>query len=699
MANVLTLEEELANQELAPSSSKFKLGRNQKQPSKKQIDIENNIGVETSNKKEDAKFKPKTNNRDRLTADATSILEYNLRKTPQYKIYDQQLILLTEELKQYKKSGDVEKIEACKNLIREVSAARKRIAQVFKSSNAKSNYSPEELKILYRNSPELQSMNKRQKELAQLIKENTPTWFAHEIRVYRKQLKLQEQAAGIAKESGSNSEVEDLDDYLMNDESQQEAEDFTEDIPADATLTELENSYFEFCEKVGNIIGETAMVVDSMKVNNILLALREALDPAKLEELKDESMKVKMQISQMRQKISGQVNIADVMFEIFDFDTEEKVPKEILAASSIPLVKSIAYNVVSKSGQLDDLDDAVSFGLLGLTVAINKWYECQKMIDSPLTFQGFADTYIVGSIRRGLLAMLPSGMSGSQYATMLTRQKQKIETFLKFNPEFKDFNREMVESLLMNFDPTNAPLMIDNESKISDIVGGEDGGESDIWANTIVDQSNSADSKIMYENLISSIKKLMNLFETETDKQTGVKRITKRKLFDKYDLRLFMMYFGLEYKVQKSDESKNGSLNAYYTQKEMGEELVEMYHADGRKAGKSDSFTSSAISTRISTMLNKIKLALDENPDLKLGFDYIRMNWEAHRSDMELLSNQREELGMKIERDDLREIYADDEEAMNVQLTDGKRLGDVFEISDTNPLEQEIGAIFDELYT
>jgi hypothetical protein len=83
---------------------------------------------------------------------------------------------------------------------------------------------------------------------------------------------------------------------------------------------------------------------------------------------------------------------------------------------------------------------------------------------------------------------------------------------------------------------------------------------------------------------------------------------------------------------------------------------------------------------------------VEENPNEKSG------NWRLNNPDLlRKLSNNREEINMKIDRDELREIYSDDENALNRQLSDGKRLSDTFQISETNPLDDEIASMFADI--
>lgn len=686
MSNVLTLEQELELKEIKndsvtkrnPRVGKVAADDDEAIEKARKKEAAKNIKITKYQAGEDEKKSNSVNNNDRLNNDAISKLNYYLRKTPHFQIIDKQISVLQEERLVYKANGSTDNVSKCDQILKELIEKRSQIKSIFRTGNSNKEKDKEAVKEKFRNSEKLAVLIQKQKELQKSIEKLTPSWWIKKLDNYRKQIKLKDELSSITEP------VDDLDVIL--------------DTNKKIIVTDLYQDYYNFCGEIADILDLATDEIVEMKLGTLRKMLNETLDDSS--ELKDELNRTKMVISSEREILSGGTNLTDIVFEIFDFKSDEddvlgSQTREIIASAYIGLVKSIAYNMTAKLGiQKYFEDDAVSYGLLGLTVAINKWYSLQKSADSALSFKGFANQYISMNIQRGLYEIQSGGdASGSTIATLATKSKQKIENFIKYNPEFADFDKTLLNNILAGYDGTDAPLDIVKESDYVHSVGGEE-GDGDIWANATVSNDSTSDyveAKIEYENLLKSIKELLNLFETKVDKNTGIKKITGRKMFDKYDRKLFMMYFGLEFKRQKTA----GSKDALYTQEEMGLELQAMYAADGINK----TFSQASLSGkdgRIAVLLNKIKSAMEHNPKLKSGFEYLYNYWLENVENMNLMSNNREEIGMRNDRDELREIYSNNEAELNRQLSDGKKLSEVFQISDTNPLDDEIASLFDE---
>jgi hypothetical protein len=659
--DVLTLEEELERSSGAINAIKSKkTGETVKKVVKKTDDDEGSS--------------------DRLSADANNKLNYYLKRTPQFKTLQSQIDAVRTEWNQYKKSGNAEAVEKCERLMEELSVKRTRIRSIFKLNQdpaANAGKKKEEIYEKFKNSDELQDLLKEQKELIDEIKSKTPSVLINKINEFRKAIELKK---------GINGElIEDFDTVIDSNKKL---------VIAD----QLEQDYYDYCGHIADIIDSTVEDVMEMSPNKILNDLKRVLEDTA--ELKDRLSENKMKVSTLRDQLASGTNLTDIVFEIFDFKAKDETgdaPREILVSASIPLVKSIAYNICSKLGQQNKIQDAISYGLLGLTVAVNKWYSIQKMSDSALSFKGFANSYIAGTVQRGILELKGAGTaSGSTLATIATQNKKKIENFIKYNPEFEDMDKKVLAEMLSGYDDKAQPLNMVSESDYVGAITGDDGDSADAWASSIRDNMSMHDfveGKIEYERLLKSISELLNLFETKKDPKTGIKSVTQKKLFNKYDRKLFMMYFGLEHKRQKINITPGSEANNNYTQSEMGEELAAMYMADGI----TKTFSQASLSGkdgRIAVMLNKIKMAINEEPKLKAGFEYLFHYWQHNSEHMNTFSNNREEIGMAFERQELREIYGDNSSEMNRQLSDGKKLSDVFDISDTNPLDSDIANLF-----
>lgn len=645
---------------------------------------------------------------DKLGYDANNKLNYYLKKMPQWQILEKQINILKEELDVYKKNGSAENYQKTKDMIVELTINRTELKNIFKNGNTSSEKSKakrDELNTKIKNSEVINSLLVTKKELLKELKNSTTSWWVSELKSYRTRLSM----LAINK-----NKVVDFDDIV--DETEQK-------------MLPVEQEYIDFCGRIADIIFWDINEVMDGTVQNIKRALESRLDNT--EEIKEKLDVINAKISAEKDALSDSIKLTDMLFNVFDFadESQEKEPKEILILSNINYVKSIAYNICVKFKALNKMDDAVSAGLLGLTVAVNSWYVKQSLQDSPLSFKGFSSLHIYGAIQRELLGLDANGTeSGSSKATVNTHNKQKINNFLKDNPQYEGVDKSILIDLLASYDDKDTDgkkintgvktiSNVTTESEYSNVISDEEGDSSEIWANAASSDDNIEElleGKMEYEKMLKSISDLLNLFETKTDNKTGLLSITNKKLFDKYDKKIFMMYFGLQHKIEKElDKNGNNVTRNEYTQEEIADELFYMMKADGLAVN--EPFSQPAINYRITKILTKIKSAMEFNPELKMGFEYFinikksdgnveenpnekSGNWRLNNPDLlRKLSNNREEINMKIDRDELREIYSDDENALNRQLSDGKRLSDTFQISETNPLDDEIASMFADI--
>jgi hypothetical protein len=244
---------------------------------------------------------------------------------------------------------------------------------------------------------------------------------------------------------------------------------------------------------------------------------------------------------------------------------------------------------------------------------------------------------------------------------------------------------------------SDKPLNMVSETDYNATIGGDD-GEVDMWSLSSYDKDeyDPIEAKDNYVRLIKSISELMELFDSKVDGD-GVISHTNKKLFDKYDRKIFLMNFGIDYKRDRDDDGKMKTRNLY-TQEEMCLEIEAMFRVDGQigKDGKPKTMSQPGLNYRISQIMKKIKSAMDFNPKLKTGFEYLYNYWMFNQEALNDMSNYREEIGMSLDRAELKEIYSDNEQQLNRQLTDGKRLSDVFEITADNPFDDEISEMFNE---
>lgn len=646
-----------------------------------------------------------------LLSDANTTLEIHLKKTPQFKVLNEQLNLLKLERINYKKIGDDENIKKTELLIKLLSDKRVEYRNIFKNRNYKKEKEENVQKLA--DSPELKVLYAKKKELQENLKLVTPRWYVNRIVEYREQLSLRGE---YITDNFDTPEVvdflEDLDSPDLSNKQIEEDMNFSVKISEEDDKSLLQD-YTDFCGRVSRIINdfvnsyETELQKTSTQdimdiTSNKLVTILGRVFGQKSKAIKEELTRIQIEASQERDAVSGVNNVTDIIFETFDISSEEKAPKEILASTNIPLVMGIAKNICGKYNCFDKYDDAVSYGLLGLTVAINKWYQLQQLQDSALSFRGFSNIYISTTIQKGLLELQSGGtISGNRMADIYSRNNTKLKSFIEYNPEFKDWDKDTLRDLVCGLDDDKVSI-----STQSDIIGAassnDETDDADIWANMGVSKNtyneNYVDCKIEYENLIKSLKFLLGLFKSKTNTITGEKENTSKKLFDKYDLEIFLLYFGFKTKPFATEETKTGATKNYYNLTEICKYMEEFYAKDGIQK----TFTNGALKDnrpghigRIDLIIKKLQNALVEYPQIKAGLEFTFNYINTHKEEMDYFSNNMEEIGTTLEHNAIAEEYSEDEEILTKQLANGKRLSDIIALSEENPFNADIASFFD----
>lgn len=680
---------------------------------------------------------------DRLLRDANNVLEVRLKRTPQYKVLSKQIEILKEERLNYKKIGDEANQLKCELLIKDVTEKMTGFRKIFKGTN-QSSEDKKKLNEKISNSEEIKELNKERKELKKKVDMTKPMWWVNRMKNYRDQIELRDNLSEYYPE---DSEVEDLSDEEIEnlgikidneivtvEENEEMIEQLTKESDQDlmteyeslcGTITRMINNWInenpDFIEAQEKLIEEKLADGKKASRNNLLhkVSIQEIIDiplnklrtylnivlnkdRKALQEKLDE---VNVKLSLERSKLSGKNEITDILFEIFDYNEEEEVPKEILVASKIPLIKKIAYNFCSKYGMLEELDDAISYGLLGLTNVVNKWYTSQKMLNSALSIDGLISIEVPFTIQKGLLELTGGGViSGTNKATLFSKVNKKQKDFIKYNPEFKNLDKDFLNEILAGYD-TDTNIVVNSASEITSNVGvgSDEEQDADIWANMNADKSSDIseelDGRIQYQALLDSLKKIFSLFDYREKDGEFIQK-NNRKMFDKYDRRIFMMYFGFETKsyADKDINKRTGVVRNTYTLKEIAEEVQSMMRADGYI---DKTFTIGALTDsrpghegRLTRIIMKLKGLAKTNPEIYQGLAYIYKYYQEHKGVMDKLSDSREELVTKIDRDELREIYADIPQKLNQTMADGTKLSDIVEVSENNPLDEESVDVF-----
>lgn len=611
---------------------------------------------------------------DKLGRNVRDKLDAYLKRNPKYNIIKNQYAILIAEAETYRRNKSTENYEKTMELADDLKTKLVDIRKVFRgSTSTESKKQSDTNRELINNSAEIKALNAERKELDLAISENSPSHISTKIRDLRKLILINEES--VDRLSGDD-EVMDFDDLLSS----------TSTFTDMKKLDNLNQDYYNLCGKVADLIDLTVDEVMNMSHSGIMKELHLVLDNSELIERRKEVSEL---LNYEKEKLSTTKTIVHFMHEMFEFknlseaDTERA--KELLALTSIPFVRGVAYKICLQNSALHKLDHAVSAGLFGLSQAINSWLMTQLANpDKPLLFTTYSMKWVKPLIQKSLYELTSGGnKSGSTAANNHHFNKKLMENFLKYNPEFKELNPDIVKSLLDGY--LDDTITITSQS---DLAIDDEGNQSEMWTNLAIEESDFGaieEAKIEYERLINSIKMLLDLFEDYTDRTSSV--FQKKKLFNKYERKLFMMYFGLEYKKDKIVGDNVNKINAYYTQEEMAAELSAMYRANGDiKNANYKQENLAGKKGKIAKLLQKIKIAIESNTELKMAFEYLYRYFQENNVQLEILSNAREEIDMKIERDELREIFSDNDVILNKQLSDGKKLSDLFEISDNNIL-------------
>ncbi len=619
-----------------------------------------------------AAMNPANGNKKRLFNDTKNILEYYSKKIPDISVIDKQIKVLELEMENYKKVGLKDKAQLCKESIYQLKHKRKNIKIKFTNGeNQKNKKSPEEIdKLLSEDEVYVELLNKK-KQFLKEIELNSPSKL---VKIYKS-----------AKENYLN-----VIGVLDSDE------------PSD-----VEQEFIEISKIISEKLNMTVADLTSYTYSQIQTMLNDVLDYQAHKERLDD---VNLMINKRKSKVLDSYSTEDILFEIFDYsedDTEGKIPKDVLVSTNMGKVQRMVASLCYKSNMMHNYDDALSGGLMGLTVAVNAWYDKQKPSDSALRFSDFFGLYVYNYAQRALY-QITSGGSGSTAANYIHFRKvrkadmeKRVNEYIKANPEMADVKTELIENLLTqeeidkNISKTLNPI---SETDYNAVIGGDD-GDADMWNLSNYGKKNFTSEELLdgqktYNKLLQSIHGLMNLFDV-SDNNGTVKINKNRKLMDIYDRQIFLMKLGLDYKKTRSevDNSDKPSTTEGYTWAEIADEIVRMKQNNGATNVK---MSASAVLARWDRIIKKLKIAIEHNPKLKSGLEYMLNYIDNNKELIEKLSNDREEISIAMERQKLVDNYKSDPEIMDIEMLDGKRLGDDYDVSQDNVFNYRLNS-FDQL--
>lgn len=588
---------------------------------------------------------------DPLLKDARESLNFYLKRIPSYNSMEAQKKIIEAEMNIYKKKGDTEKQQQCVEILRSLNEKTINLKELFVPiEGVKLREKIKDNNERIKASPKLKELREKEKEIKASLDKNSSSKIVDNLSALRKLMKI------------DDNNIIDVDQFFTNSDSL------------------VYTNYNKALEEISDITGFTPDELDEMSISEIRTYLRENLKDT-ITENNVELKLIRAEMQAERDLLSGSISMTSILDSIYDVRNEKdaKATKDILASTHIGMVKSIAYTACNTLGLkgFDYYDDTIGAGLLALTVAINGFLSLKKENPSAsLSFKGWARVNVTNAIKRELYSMQSGGrVSGERIADMKTREKRKIDIFLDNYPVYRDFDRELVKEIVLaseseanerKYANTNDISLIVTESEIK--AGGESADDgADIWAN--VNSDNSVDMIEAGSEYGELVKNIAELIEG----------------FDKYEKKLFMMYFGFEKKIDQSDTSKSKVSNNY-TQEEIGKELYEYYVSQGVKPPKvtGGAYSQPAITYKIQMIIKKIIKVTDEKPKLKAGLEYLTTYWMQNSEALNSLSNDREEFGMSFERNKLRNDFVGDEDVFNMPLSDGKTLNDEFDVSQKN---------------
>lgn len=647
--------EDFFNKNSDPITRKVRVGKTLKE----QIKISLNNVIENS----PSKIKSVQNPAESLTTHANNILKNYIYNTPEYKSITEQIIECKKLIVKFTYYDCNNRLEYYKEKFAELKEQRKQFDNILNSNNyykstSKNNQNSVNIKSSIEKDVYLIAFKQKEAILHSQLQQSSPYYLVEKMRVFREQLNLRNIYGKVI--------IEDFDDIFNNVDmtldysltEQELSEERISDVMVSFTYPEDEiidivkksdniliEKYDECCKYIGKIINITYRDIADMPLGTIFSNLKKTL-ASKDEKLIEEYEYVRLMIMNRMSEIYSEANnekftVSELVFNNFSVLTPdgERKAKELLASSSIKTVKGIAYRICSKYKNLEKYDDAISYGLVGLTLAINKYIEMQKsQPDQCINFKTLINSFISSTIKTGFVEMSSMGTASTSH---IQRQNmilnKRVKNFIKFNPEYANADKDELRDMLAEDDNFMSDIRITYESQFNVMMeNSTEENANEIWDIVCKSKENLmafTESKSDHRILMTSIKKMLNLFEPSYENSAFS---VGKKLFDKYDSRLFEMSFGFDYKRSSGDTKSNGSAN--YTQAEMGKELEKMYKMEGINK----TFSQPAIATRLTKIYEKIKFAVKTNPSLKRAFEYINTVYYENHEYMNIHSNNRE---------------------------------------------------------
>lgn len=698
-------KDELINDETTPFKGKRKEFTKTAQPGFRMIwdkDGKEVEVIEAFKEFEPTKDKAESN-LSRLNNDVKGIRNFYLKKLPNIKTLESQIDKLKIEITNYKSTGNKEAEKTAREMVKELNT---RLTDYKKSLRVKQRSSEdiETRKNIIDNSEEIKALKAEEKRLTDLIKKNTAN-------VYLKRLREIRSALDVNSNVSLENEVIDFDNLDKLDKLNNSL---------DNTANVLHQENRELCALIGTIIDKEPQEVMEMKTYHIQLALQENL--LDLGPLRSDLTVVKNKVQALKSNIydssSDGTDTISILHELFDFSEPDEVEmskaRELLTVSYISDAIRIAKSVAFSNSQMHNVDTAISGALYGLTKAVNDWLSMQLSSEAKLSFNDIYASPVRHNARRALRDLITNGASSSTEADLIHKKNRLIDDFIKLNPMYEDFEREFIfEMITLEQDleerkesnkkgkdgmvkkSNNSALKVTTATDMNAMIGGGEEGVDMFELNDFnKDEAyDPVEAGMAAKSMLQLITNLLNY--ADISKKDGEYQIKdKSKLFDDIDRKIFMMHFGLDFKKGLKNNDKE---EIYYSQTEIADEITEYIKIRDNKPDAT--FRPSSVKYRTDKIEEKLKMIIDFDPAMQKAVEYLYWWAKNNPSALRRISNSREEMYIKNERDKLREyaIENDADEYLGIKYADGTSLGDVFEVSQDNPFDDEIADLFSEL--
>lgn len=551
-----------------------------------------------------------------LRRHAKSILTNFVSNTPKIKEIKQRIEVLKIGIAKYKKLGDTESVQKCKDEIENLTD------MVKQYESAVSNKSKEERDKLN------ETIGTDQKFIE----------LSNEIDSIKKQLRTENASSLVGRfeklraliEFDKRNAGKDEDEIAEHEKELQkilEEDDLFDDevsgnVNTDNFITIHHKSYDELIKLFAGILDYSEEEIVNMTGAELRKQLKEYENTENVRELKERIDILKTQRNIRIQQLKGYHEITDVMYQIFDYQEpmDEPVAKNVIAARMIDYVCVIGNNLAKQFNMFHYKEDIISYGLEKLADRINKWYEVQKSINSPISVHSFIGNFVALRMKAGIAELTKAGViSGTNFYTQMNKSKKKIDKrvaeLLAENPQLpEEMARNIAEkeqvAILGSDSVTTMTEMAQTISR-----GSKDDDAVDPYnfiADKEADSNSVAEIKLAYNELAKSINDLLEYMEPVVKRG---KVVGKKPLFDKYQKRAFMLLFGFEMKRNPETGGKE-----MYSNEEIGNIIAQMYHDDG---DKSKTISDSATSTRKAKIIEKIQKLLIAEPKFVNTFKYI----------------------------------------------------------------------------